>query len=79
MNNLLSKSQTFLKRNSSTILTCVGAVGVVATTVTAVRATPKAMRLIEQGKEEKGAELLSRHLRKGSAYHLSLSEAYFIS
>ena len=57
MNNLLSKSQTFLKRNSSTILTCVGAVGVVATTVTAVRATPKAMRLIEQGKEEKGAEL----------------------
>lgn len=47
----------FLKRNSSTILTCVGAAGVVATTVMAVKATPKALSLIENAKEEKGAEL----------------------
>lgn len=57
MNNLLGKSQMFLKRNSSTILTCVGAVGVVATTVTAVKATPKALMLIEKAKEEKGEDL----------------------
>lgn len=37
----------FLKHNSATIMTCFGAVGVVATAVTAVRATPKAMELIE--------------------------------
>lgn len=57
MNSLLNKSQVFLKRNSATILTCVGAVGVIATTVTAVKATPKALMLMEQATEEKGEEL----------------------
>ena len=57
MNNLLNKSQVFLKKNSSTILTCVGAVGVVATTITAVKATPKALMLLEKAEAEKGEEL----------------------
>ena len=57
MNSLLNKSQVFLKRNSATILTCVGAVGVIATTVTAVKATPKAMLLLENAEEIKGEEL----------------------
>ena len=57
MNSLLSKSQVFLKRNSATILTVVGAAGVIATTVTAVKATPKALMLMEQATEEKGEEL----------------------
>lgn len=57
MNSLLSKSQTFLKRNSATILTCVGAAGVVATTVTAVKATPKALALLDHAEKEKGEEL----------------------
>jgi hypothetical protein len=35
----------------------VGAAGVVATTVTAVKATPKALALLETAKEEKGEEL----------------------
>lgn len=47
----------FIKRNASTILTCAGAVGVVATTVMAVKATPKALTLIEDAREEKGEEL----------------------
>lgn len=57
MNKLLINSRIFLKRNASTILTCVGAAGVVATAVTAVQATPKAMKLIEEKKVEKGGEL----------------------
>lgn len=57
MNGLLAKSQLFLKRNSSTILTCVGAAGVVATTVSAVKATPKALALLEQAEENNGNEL----------------------
>lgn len=57
MNGLLNKSRIFVKRNSATILTCVGAAGVIATTVTAVKATPKAMILLEKAKEEKGEEL----------------------
>lgn len=70
MNNLLSKSQMFLKRNSSTILTCVGAVGVIATTVTAVKATPKAMALLDNAKKEKGEELTTLETVKiaGPAY-----------
>ena len=56
-NSLLSKSQVFLKRNSATILTCVGAAGVIATAVTAVKATPKALLLLENAKEDKGEEL----------------------
>lgn len=54
----------FLKRNSSTILTCVGAFGVVATTVMAVKATPKAMMLIEKATEEKGEELTKMEVVK---------------
>lgn len=57
MNSLLNKSRVFLKRNSGTILTCVGAVGAIATTVTAVKATPKAMMLLEKAKQEKGEDL----------------------
>ena len=57
MNKLLFKSKVFLSRNSSTILTCIGGVGVVATVVTAGKATPKAMALIEEAKEEKGEDL----------------------
>ena len=55
--NLLNSSKIFLKRNSSTILTCIGAAGVIATSVMAVKATPKAMVLLEKTKEEKGKEL----------------------
>lgn len=47
----------FLKRNSSTILTCLGVVGVVATAAMAVKATPKVLTLLENAKEEKGEEL----------------------
>lgn len=47
----------FIKRNAPTILTCLGAVGVVATAVMAVKETPKAMTLLKNAKEEKREEL----------------------
>lgn len=50
-------SRLFIKRNASTILTCLGGVGVVATTITAVKATPKALRLIEEAEQKKGERL----------------------
>lgn len=49
--------QLFIKRNTPTILTCLGAAGVVATAVMAVKGTPKALSLLENAKEEKGEEL----------------------
>lgn len=41
----------------STLLTCVGAIGVVATSIMAVKATPKAIKLLEASEEEKGEKL----------------------
>lgn len=57
MNNLLGRSELFLRRNASTILTCLGGVGVVATAVMAVKATPKALELLEQAEEVKEEKL----------------------
>ena len=57
MNKLARSSKLFFKRNSATILTCVGGVGVVATAVMAVKATPKALQVIEQAREEKQEDL----------------------
>ena len=57
MNKILSKSNMFLKRNSSTILTCIGAAGVIATAVSAVKATPKAMALLRKAEDDKNDEL----------------------
>lgn len=50
-------ARIFFKRNASTILTCIGGLGVVATTIMAVKATPKALEKIEEAEKEKGEEL----------------------
>jgi hypothetical protein len=70
MKKILRQSQVFLKRNSSTILTCVGGVGVVATAVMAVKATPKALTLIEKAEKEKGEKLTKFEVVKiaGASY-----------
>ena len=57
MNNLVNVSKSFLKRNASTILTCIGAAGVIATSIAAVKATPKAEILLREAEEEKGENL----------------------
>lgn len=57
MRNLLGKSQLFIKRNAPTILTVAGGIGVVTTSVMAAKATPKAVRLLEEAREEKKEEL----------------------
>lgn len=49
--------QQFIKRNASTILTCIGATGVVTTAVMVAKETPKALSLLEDAKEVKGEEL----------------------
>lgn len=53
----MNKIEYFLKRHSSTILTVMGTGGVIATSVLAVKATPKAMLLLEEARKEKGGEL----------------------
>ena len=51
------KSKANFKHNAPTILACLGAVGVVATAVLAVKATPKALQVLEAAKDEKGEDL----------------------
>lgn len=74
MNNLVNVSKSFLKRNASTILTCIGAAGVIATSIAAVKATPKAEMLLREAEEEKGDKLtlLEMVQTSGSAYIPSL-------
>lgn len=47
----------FVRRNSSTVLTVLGSVGVVATAYATARATPKAMQLLKEAEEDKGEGL----------------------
>lgn len=56
-----------VKRYMSTILTCAGAVGLVVTTVVAIKATPKAYEKIEQAKKEKGDDLTKLEVVKAAA------------
>lgn len=64
MNNLVKYSVKFLKRNGSTILTCLGGAGVVVTSVMTAKATTKAFKLLEETKEEKGEDLSVKEIIK---------------
>lgn len=50
----------WIRKNASTILTCISAVGMVGTVVLAVRATPKAMRACTDAQVEKGRTQLTK-------------------
>lgn len=64
MSNLRWKVEKFAKRNAATILTFVGAAGVVVTSIAAVKGTTKAVKLLEQAEKEKGEELSKKEIVK---------------
>lgn len=66
MSKLISNSKLFFKRNSSTILTVVGAIGVAATAVMSARDTIKAVKRIEEH-EAKGEKLSNKEKFKIAA------------
>ena len=66
--------EDWLKKNTSTILTCLGAGGVVATVALAIKATPKALDKIQCAQVDKGEEILHK-LREGA---LEKSDAGYI-
>lgn len=57
MNNLIERSKLFFEKNSSTILSCIGAVGVVFTAALTAKAAVKASKILEKVEEDKGAKL----------------------
>ena len=60
MNNLISNSKNFIKRNSSTILTCVGIIGVAATAIVSAKDTVKALELLKKKEEETNTKLTKK-------------------
>lgn len=57
MNKLFRSTVGFLDRNASTILTCIGGAGVIATSIIAVKATPTALTRLEEAEKAKGEDL----------------------
>ena len=57
--NLMSNTRQFVSKRSPEILTGIGIAGMITTTVLAVRATPKALQLIEEKKNEDWVDELS--------------------
>lgn len=57
--NLMSNTRQFVNKHSPEILTGIGIAGMITTTVLAVRATPKALQLIEEKKNEDWVDELS--------------------
>lgn len=57
LRGLLIRSKSYLKYHSPTILTCMGAIGVVVTAVMTVKATPKAIKRLEMAEDDKGEKL----------------------
>ena len=51
---LVKNMSLFARKHSPEILTGLGVVGMIATTVTAVKSTPKALELIEENKDDDG-------------------------
>lgn len=64
VSHVLKTAQSFLTKNSPKILTGVGIVGMCTTVVLAVKATPKAMELIEAEKERQNTELYDEAIEK---------------
>lgn len=55
--NFIKSAQDVLTKHSPEILAGIGVAGMISATVLAVKATPKALKLIEKAKEEKGEDL----------------------
>lgn len=60
----MTNAQFFIKKYSPAILTGVSMVGVVATTILGIQATPKALKLINEAEELKGDKLTKNELVK---------------
>lgn len=64
LNQLTNQVKSVTKKNAPLILTTVGVTGMVASTVLAVKATPKALELINEAELEKGEELTRKEVVK---------------
>ena len=66
MINKTTGAKTFLSKNSTTILTGVSVAGVCSTVIFAVKATPKALQLIEEAKKNNDGQLTKKEVVKAT-------------
>lgn len=59
LTNIIGKIRRTVRRRSPEILTGIGIAGMITTTITAVRATPKALQHLEAEKQEKSVDKLT--------------------
>lgn len=64
INDLVNKSKHFLSKHSPEILTGIGITGMLTSTILAVKATPKALKLIEIEKDRQNDELYKEAVEK---------------
>lgn len=57
ISTVVNKTKKFISKHNTEICIGIGVGGMITTTVLAVKATPKAMLLVEEAKKEKGEEL----------------------
>lgn len=62
LQRVIGSSKIYLKRNSSTILTAIGAVGVVVTSILTAKATIKAFEIVNEEECEKKRELTKKEM-----------------
>lgn len=62
LQRVIDSSKIYLKRNSSTILTAIGAVGVLITSIMTAKATVKAFEIINEEECEKKRELTKKEM-----------------
>ncbi len=60
LSSIIKSARVAMKKHSPEILTGIGIAGMITTTIMAVRATPKALVLIEDKKEELGTDELTK-------------------
>lgn len=60
----MNNAQFLLKKYSPTILTGVSIIGVITTTILGIKATPKALKLINEAEDEKGEKLTNKEIVK---------------
>lgn len=65
LSKIAKNLQTAIAKHSPEILTGIGITGMITTTVLAVRATPKAMKLIEAEKERQNREIIDEAVKNG--------------
>lgn len=62
LQNIAHSSKLYLKQHSSTILTCIGAAGVVATSLLTAKATIKAFEIVNEEECEKKRDLTKKEI-----------------